>query len=366
MIPGNDKQTILVVDDTPENIEILRQTLRDEYKVRAALDGHKALQIAASEPPPDLILLDILMPGLDGYEVCRRLKAEARTAHIPVVFVTALDTSGDEAHGLELGAVDFVRKPFEPALVKARLHNQLELKRYRDHLEELVAERTRELALTRQVTIEAMGTLAEYRDPETGGHIKRTQGYVRLLAQCLSKHPRFSAYLQAATIDLLYLSAPLHDIGKVAVRDSILLKPGKLTKEEFEQMKRHVIYGCQAIEVAESKLGNNSFLRVAKEIAASHHEKWDGSGYPQGLAGDAIPIAGRLMAIADVYDALISKRVYKPPFPHARAIELIIEERGSHFDPDMVDAFVAAEDEFRKIALAHADHEEEKTLLSTH
>lgn len=357
------QSTILIVDDTPANIDVLAATLQNDYRIIVATRGKKALQLAASTDPPDLILLDIMMPEMDGYETCQRLKANAQTRRIPVIFVTALSDEDDEARGLALGGVDYITKPFSPSLVQARVKNHIALKRHRDQLEELVQERTRELMLTRDVTIEAMGTLAEYRDPETGGHIKRTQGYVRLLAEHLRDHPRFADYLDDDTIDLLHKSAPLHDIGKVAIADQILLKPGALTAEEFEDMKQHTILGRDAIIAAESRLGENSFLSIAREIAEFHQEKWDGSGYPHGLAGDDIPIAGRLMALADVYDALISKRVYKPPFPHSKAVELILEGRGTHFDPDVADAFEKLQAKFREIALIHIDHEEERQAL---
>jgi putative two-component system response regulator len=212
--------------------------------------------------------------------------------------------------------------------------------------------------------IESLATLAEYRDPETGGHIKRTQNYVKALAVHLKEHARFRDLLDDETIELLYLSAPLHDMGKVGVRDNILLKSGRLDDEEFEQMKKHTLFGEEALRLTEQKLGKSTFLRQAREIAGSHQEKWDGSGYPRGLKGDAIPVSGRLMALADVYDALISKRVYKPPMPHERAVEIIRAGRGTHFDPDVVDAFLALEDTFRNIALTFADCDEEREALS--
>ncbi len=358
-----EKPTILIIDDTPANIDVLAATLQDECRIVVATNGRRGLQLADSEDQPDLILLDIMMPEMDGYETCERLKANARTRRIPVIFVTALSDESDEERGLALGGVDYITKPFSPSLVRARVRNHIALKRHRDELEELVQERTRELMLTRDVTIEAMGALAEYRDPETGGHIKRTQGYVRLLAEHLQDHPRFADYLSDDTIDLLHKSAPLHDIGKVAIADEILLKPGPLTDAEFEDMKRHTTLGRDAIVAAEARLGENSFLGIAREIAEFHQEKWDGSGYPHGLAGDDIPIAGRLMALADVYDALISKRVYKPPFPHTKAVELILEGRGTHFDPDVADAFEALQAKFREIALSYVDHEEERQAL---
>jgi len=355
---------IMVVDDDEININILVETLGKAYDISVAMNGRDVLELVKNEPP-DLILLDIIMPGMDGYEVCEKLKADKKTRNIPIIFLTALTEEQNEARGLQLGAVDYITKPFSTELIKARVRNQLELKRHRDHLEELVAERTRALELTQQATIESMAALAEYRDPETGGHIKRTQAYVKVLAEHLTDHSRFKDYLDTKTVGLLYKSAPLHDIGKVGINDSILLKPGKLTDREFEDMKRHTTLGMEAIRVAADKLGYDSFLRYAEEIAYTHHEKWDGSGYPQGLKGDAIPVPGRLMALADVYDALISKRVYKPPFPHSKAITIIAEGAGKHFDPDMVAAFMQVEDQFKQVALEFADFEEERKMLLT-
>ena len=332
-------QMILLVDDNATNLQLLRETMDGlGYKLLIAKDGKRAISIA-EKALPDLILLDIMMPEMDGYEVCRRLKADKATRHIPVIFLTALSDSADEARGLGLGAVDYIVKPIVPDLVRARVRNHLELKHYRDKLESLVAERTRELALTQAVMIEGLATLAEYRDPETGGHIKRTQNYVKVLARQLKDHPQFGSELDDDTIDLLYQSAPLHDVGKVGVPDSILLKPGRLS-DEFEEMKMHAVYGHEALRITEQKLGQSHFLRYAREIAYTHQEKWDGSGYPQGLEGEKIPLSGRLMALADVYDALISKRVYKPPFPHEKAVAIICDGRGTHFDPDVVDAFL--------------------------
>jgi len=353
----------LIVDDTPENIQVLMETLKDEYAILAAKNGEKALKLALAEPRPDIILLDIMMPGMNGYEVCERLKADARTKSIPVVFITALTDEEDEARGLDLGAVDYITKPFRPRLVKSRIRNQLELKMHRDKLEELVRNRTKELALVKEATIECLAGLAECRDPETGGHIKRTQNYVRTLAEHVLDREPFSKVLDAATVELLYQSAPLHDVGKVGVADAILLKPGKLTDEEFTEMKKHTIYGHHALAVAEKKLGGSSFLRHAMEIALRHHERWDGKGYPDGLSEEDIPISARIMSIADVYDALISKRVYKPPFSHSKAVGIIAEGRGTQFDPLLIDAFMEIQEQFRKIALDFADFDEERVAL---
>jgi putative two-component system response regulator len=269
--------------------------------------------------------------------------------------------------GFDAGAVDYITKPISPPIVVARVQTHLALKAAADflkdknaYLEKEVDKRTREVQLIQDVTIMAMASLAETRDNETGNHIRRTQNYVRALAKKLQRHVRFAATLDDATVDMLYKSAPLHDIGKVGIPDTILLKPGKLTPEEFEVMKTHTTLGRDAIIAAENLIdAPSTFLRMAREIAHYHQEKWDGSGYPEGMKGEAIPLSARLMALADVYDALISRRVYKPPFPREKAVAIIREGRGAHFDPDVVDAFVAIEQEFATIADEYADSEED-------
>ena len=359
-----DKSTVLVVDDTPDNVTLLSQLLKDQYKVKIANNGERALQAATIGTRPDIILLDIMMPVMDGYEACRRLKENADTRDIPVIFLTAKSQMEDEIKGFELGAVDYILKPISPPVVLARIKAQLELKRFRDYLrdksrflEEEVQRRTEEVIAIQEVTIQAMASLAETRDSDTGNHIRRTQFYVRALAEKLRHHPRFTDFLDNdKTIDLLFKSAPLHDIGKVGIPDGILLKPGRFTDEEFEIMKTHTALGRDAIIAAEKRLGLElPFLTFAKEIAYTHQEKWNGTGYPEGLSGDDIPISGRLMAIADVYDALICRRVYKDGMPHEKAVKVIVEGKDSHFDSDMVDAFVEIADEFRKIAERYAD-----------
>ena len=357
--------TVLVVDDTPENLTLMGALLRDHFMVKVANNGEKALKIAISDTLPDLVLLDIMMPGTDGYEVCRRLKATAATRDIPVIFLTARSDPDDERMGLALGAVDYITKPISPPILLARVNTHLALKATADflrdksaYLEREVALRTLEVQAIQDVTIMAMTSLAETRDNETGNHIRRIQLYVKALAERLRNHPRFEAVLNERMIELLYKSAPLHDIGKIGIPDSILLKPGKLTVEEFEVMKTHTTLGRKAIEDAERRLGMRvAFLSVSKEIAYSHQEKWDGSGYPQGLAGDQIPVSARLMAVADVYDALINKRVYKAAFSHDQTCSTIVKGKGTHFDPDMVDAFVDIAEDFRSIALKYPDPE---------
>ena len=373
-LPG--RPTILVVDDTPDNLSLMTGLLKDDYKVKAATNGDKALKISQSDAPPDLILLDIMMPEMDGYEVCRRLKADAATREIPVIFLTAKTGVDDEKLGLELGAVDYITKPISPPIVLARVKNHLALKASADFLrdkaeflEAEVAKRTSEVMAIQDVTIMAMASLAETRDSDTGNHIRRTQFYVKALAEKLRSHPRFAPALDDRSISMLFKSAPLHDIGKVGIPDRILLKPGRLTPEEFELMKTHTTLGRDAIQSAEQHLGMQvEFLTLAKEIAYSHQEKWDGSGYPEGLSGDAIPWSARLMALADVYDALICRRVYKAGMPHEQAVQIIVEGRGKHFDPDVVDAFLGLQDQFQAIARRYADSDDDieakKAMLS--
>jgi len=358
-----DKPCVLIVDDTPENLALMNGLLLDRYRTRIANSGEAALRLAVVHPAPDLILLDIMMPGMDGYEVCRRLKAYPGTADIPVIFLTAKTQIEDEQAGFDAGCVDYITKPVSPPIVLARVKTHLLLKSARDFLKDQnafleaeVARRTREVQVVQDVTIMAMGSLAETRDNETGNHIRRTQNYIRVLAQQLRGHPTIGPHLTDEVVTLLHKSAPLHDIGKVGIPDRILLKPGKLTPEEFEIMKTHTTLGRDAIAAAEIRLeAPSSFLRYAREIAYSHQEKWDGSGYPQGLVGEMIPVSARLMAVADVYDALISKRVYKPAFSHGKAVEIMREGRGSHFDPAALDAFLDVAHEFEQIAQAFAD-----------
>ncbi len=363
MNPSNFRPTILIVDDAPANIQIIHALLRDQYQTRVATDGEKALAIAFSEPGPQLILLDILLPGLDGYAVCSRLQEDPRTAEIPVIFITSKVDLEDEIRGFEAGASDYITKPISPPILLARVKTQLLLAEARSQLrdqnallESKVRERTLELAKVQEATLLAFGSLAETRDNETGNHLRRTQQYVRALAEKVRDHPSYQGYLTDAVIDSLFRSAPLHDIGKVGIPDSILLKPGKLTNSEYDIMKTHSRLGRDAIAAAEQHLGQFSeFLSLARDIAYGHHERWDGSGYPQGLRGEDIPRCARLMAVADVYDALISARVYKPAFPHHEAVEEIRKGRGTQFDPVVVDAFLEVEAEFQAMALKFAD-----------
>jgi putative two-component system response regulator len=364
-----EQSTVLVVDDTPDNLTLMSGLLKGLYRVKVANGGERALKIAFSPPPlaPDLILLDIMMPEVDGYEVCRRLKADARTRDIPVIFLTAKSEVDDETRGLEMGAVDYITKPISPPIVLARVKAHLALKQAADflrdqnaYLEAEVRRRTAEVTAVQEVTIHALASLAETRDSDTGNHIRRTKHFVRLLAEKVREHPRFRHVLDDQMIDVLFKSAPLHDIGKVGIPDRILLKPGRFEPEEFEVMKTHTTLGRDAIARAEKELGLEvPFLKHAKEIALYHQEKWDGSGYPEGLAGEAIPLSARLMAVADVYDALVSRRVYKEGMSHDKAVEIIAEGRGKHFDPDLVDAFLEMQDDVQAVARRYADSDQE-------
>ena len=355
--------TILVVDDAPDNLAVLSELLSPSYKVLVANSGPRALDLAGTSPMPDLILLDVMMPEMDGYQVFTELRSQAATRNIPVIFVTGMDTSDDELHGLEAGAVDYVTKPIVPPILLARVRTQLELKQARDwlkdqntYLEMEVTRRMAENELIQTVSIRALARLAETRDPETGNHILRTQAYVQEIATALRSHPRFAPTLTDRYIRLLAHSAPLHDIGKVGIPDAILLKPGPFTPAEWEIMKTHAAIGADAIDHAETDARQLvEFLALAKEIARSHHEKWDGSGYPDHLSGNSIPISARIMAVADVFDALISVRVYKKAMPYTEARTIIAAGRGGHFDPDITDAFLQIFDKLCTHADRHSD-----------
>jgi putative two-component system response regulator len=361
MVPA----TIFVVDDNTENLTVLGELLSPEFRVLAASSGQRALDLIRGGARPDVMLLDIMMPGMSGFEVLERLRADPEAPFMPVIFVTALGAAADEERGFVSGAADYITKPFRPAVVLARVRAHVEIKRARDrladqniHLDAEVGRRMAETQHIQDVSIHALARLAEIRDNETGNHLRRTQEYVRTLAEALKGHPRFAPVLDAATITLIAKSAPLHDIGKVGIPDSILQKPGKLTPAEWEIMRTHSALGAEAIEHAERDSDRPvAFLRHAKEIARSHHEKWNGKGYPAGLAGDAIPVSARIMALADVFDALISRRVYKEPMSYVAAREIIIKDRGVHFDPDIVDAFIDRFDAFQAIAEKYADSE---------
>lgn len=321
-----EKKTILVVDDTPENIDVLNGVLRSEFKVKAALNGERALKIVVADPKPVMILLDIMMPGMDGYEVCRQLKANPATQHIPVIFITAKNQEEDEKKGLELGAVDYITKPINPSIVLARVHTQLALYDQNLALDRKVRERTEELHETRLQIIRRLGRAAEFKDNETGLHVIRMSHYSRLIAEALDYGSDWE--------DLIFNAAPMHDIGKIGIPDSILLKPGKLDEDEWVLMKKHPKFGAEIIGNHDSLI-----LSMSKEIAIAHHEKWDGTGYPNGLKGEDIPLSGRIIAVADVFDALTTARPYKKAWTVEDAVKLIDENSGTHFDPVLVATF---------------------------
>ncbi|MCL1074553.1 response regulator [Shewanella dokdonensis] len=320
-----EQATILVVDDTPENIDILVGILGNDYKLKVAIDGPKALAVAKRDPP-DLVLLDVMMPGMNGYDVCSELKKDPLTAHVPVIFVTALSEDADETLGFQLGAVDYITKPVSAPIVQARVKNHLALYDQKRLLEQQVQERTHELRETRLEIIRRLGRAAEYKDNETGLHVIRMSNYARLLAIQLGLPERFC--------ELVYNAAPMHDVGKIGIPDAILRKPGKLDAEEWVIMKRHAEFGAEIIGEHPDPL-----LQLSRSIALTHHEKWDGSGYPKGLTGEAIPIEGRIVAVADVFDALTSVRPYKQAWSTADAMAYIEEQAGKHFDPELVRQF---------------------------
>lgn len=322
----SEKPAILIVDDTPMNISVLVGLLKADYKTVIAKDGEQALSRVFGGNTPDLILLDIMMPGIDGYEVCRQLKADPRSRHIPVIFISAMNDVGDEEKGLELGAVDYITKPISPPIVKARVRTHLSLAMQKRQLELDVMERTRELDDSRRELIRRLGLAAEYKDNETGLHVQRMAEYARLIALELG--------FSRSDADTLASAAPMHDIGKLGIPDNILCKPGRLTAEEFDVIKSHPEIGGRILENPDSEL-----LCTAREVALYHHEKWDGSGYPHGLSGEEIPLVARIAALADVFDALVCDRPYKKAWSVEDALALFDEQKGKHFDPQVVEAF---------------------------
>lgn len=355
---ADQRASILVVDDTPANLSLLSGLLSPRWRVRLAPSGTKALELVRRQTP-DLIVLDVMMPELDGYEVCRRLKADPATRDIPVLFVTALSQPEDETRGFACGGADFIHKPFNPATVLSRVATQLEAKAWRDALHQRNAWLQQELGVRlaeveqlRDATLHVMISFAEFRDEDTGFHVRRTQEYVRTLARWLARQPGSDLQLDDERIDHMAKSAPLHDIGKVAIPDGILLKPGRLTPDEMTVMRTHAMQGWEMLRRAAERMGDHGslFLQYGMEIARHHHERWDGTGYPDGLAGTAIPLSARLMAVADVYDALISRRPYKPPMSHAEARDFIVAASGSHFDPQVVQALLANQEALQVIA----------------
>ncbi len=361
------KHTVLIVDDTPANLSLLANLLKHDYSIKVANNGQKCLDIAF-QTPPDIILLDVMMPIVDGWETCKQLKANELTKHTPIIFLTAKNSIEDEEYGFELGAVDFISKPISPSIVMARIKTHLQNKEYQDFLlnqadwlRDEVDKKLLQINKLQDASMMVMVSLAEFRDECTGWHIKRTQEFVGILAKKLSKLEKFENILTEKYIDDLMKSAPLHDIGKVAIPDNILLKPAKLSDEEMEIMKTHAQKGANMLKQAQNYIETDvNFLSTAIEIAQSHHEKFDGTGYPYGLKDCDIPISARLMAIADVYDALTNARPYKKAFSHEEACNIILTSSGTHFDPDIVLAFKEHHEEFKYVANKWNDGEFKK------
>ncbi len=335
------KATVLVVDDLPENIDLLAGVLRDRYRVLAATGGRDAIEVSQRQIP-DLILLDVMMPDMDGHEVCRRLKSDPRTRAIPVLFVTAMAEQHDEEAGLALGAVDYLHKPVNAAILLQRVRIHLDLHNQQAALESLVAERTRELEDTRAEIVRGLGRAAEYRDNETGMHLLRMSHAAYRLTQAIG--------VPEPEARLLAIAAQMHDIGKIGIPDRILLKPGKFEPEEWEVMKSHTEIGAEIIG-----WHNSPLPRMARDIALTHHERWDGSGYPRGLRGEDIPIAGRIVALADVYDALVSIRPYKRAWSHEEAATYLQDQSGKAFDPQLLETFLGLLTEIRQVNEKYRD-----------
>ncbi|ULQ60562.1 response regulator [Brucepastera parasyntrophica] len=351
----NTRKKIILVDDNITNLTVGKNTLIDKYDVFTIPSGEKLFKIL-EKVIPDLILLDVEMPEMSGYDVIKILKRQKETAHIPVIFLTAKSDTGSELEGLSLGAIDYITKPFSPPLLLKRIEvhllvetQKLELKEYNDNLQEMVMEKTREVLNLQNAILKTVSELVECRDSVTGGHIERTQNYLQILLRALREQNLYSEETVGWDNDFFFQSAQLHDLGKIAIRDSILLKPGKLTEEEFNEMKKHTTFGVHVIEKIAESTTEQTFLNHAKIFAGTHHEKWDGSGYPGGLREKNIPLQGRMMAIVDVYDALLSERPYKEAFSHEEAVKIIQDSKGTHFDPVLVDLFLSVAGEFEAI-----------------
>ncbi len=367
---SNKKQRVMVVDDNVTNLNIARKALEEHYEVLLIPSGEKALKVLERNIP-DLILLDVEMPGMSGFDFISIIKSkEAPLSEIPIIFVTAKDDSSSEFEGLDLGAVDYITKPFSfPLLLKrVELHlkltrQQQELQNYSGNLEVMVRDKTRLIQELQYSIVQAMSDMVERRDGSTGGHIERTKNYLKILLDCVKEDSAYSEILKDVDSELYSHASQMHDVGKISIPDTILLKPGRLTTEEFDLMKMHTVFGAEAINNAMKELKNIEFLEIASEFAISHHEKWDGSGYPNGLAGEDIPISGRLMAIVDVYDAIISRRPYKEAFTHTTACDIIAKDSGKHFDPELVRVFLNIAPQFKQVS---GDYEYKHKLEDFH
>ena len=360
----SDKPSVMIVDDLPENLKLLGTMLKERgYRIYVFPNGSLALR-AAEQNPPDLILLDINMPDMNGYEVCKKLKTKEKLAEIPVIFVSALNDSFDKLEAFRVGGVDYITKPFQVEEVLARVEThlklrrcQVELEQHNNHLSELVETKVREITESQMSTIFALAKLAESRDEETGKHIERVRLFTQLLAIELRNRGLHQDEINDEYIENIFHASPLHDIGKVAIRDAVLLKPGRLTPEEVEEIKYHSVFGAQTLDKVYSLYPKNKFIRMGVLISHYHHERWDGNGYPEGLSGNDIPLCARIMAVADVYDALRTDRYYRRGFSHSEVVQIIREESGKHFDPEVVKAFIELNERFELIYLDFSDGE---------
>jgi putative two-component system response regulator len=359
MLQNGGKPTVIVVDDEATNLSVLNDILQDDFNVRLSPSGERALAFMEKRAP-DLLLLDIQMPGMNGFDVIRAVKKRSDWQEIPIIILTGREDREAEELAFNLGAVDYIRKPISAGVVKARVRLHVELESHRKNLEGLIESRTRRLEKTQDALLDVLANMTSFRDNETGAHIKRTTIFTRLILDALmeKRHPNYLIELRYA--DAIVKAAKLHDIGKVAIPDRILFKPAKLTVEEFEIIKKHSKYGVFILDAAINELEDEEeqvpfFLAVAREIVIGHHEKWNGSGYPDGLKGESIPLSARIMAIADVYDALISERPYKKPFSHETSMNIILKDAGTHFDPTLIELSLDAMENFPDIALLHKD-----------
>jgi len=350
------KKTIFLVDDDMTNLTIGKKTLSALYNVYT-LNSAEVLFEMLEDIQPDLILLDVNMPEMDGYEAIKIIKADEKTAQIPVIFLTALNNEEMELKGFELGAIDYITKPFSPQLLMKRIEVQLmleqqrqELLQFNNNLTKLVNDKTETVIELKNAMLSTMAELLESRDEITGGHIVRVQNYIKALIDAMNRHDVYKDELSEMDESLILQSCQLHDVGKISVKDSILNKPGRLTPDEFEEIKKHAVFGEKVIGRIIEKTMDSEFLEYARIFAISHHERWDGSGYPLGLSGEDIPLLGRLMAVADVYDALVDARPYKKAYSHEKAVEIMMEGRGSHFDPVLIDLFEEIHLEFKDIS----------------
>ncbi|MDR3343022.1 MAG: response regulator [Treponema sp.] len=353
------RKNIIQVDDNSINLAVGKTILTEHYNTFTVTSGEELFTLL-KKIRPDLILLDIAMPEMNGYEVIKRLKAKDETADIPVIFVTARTDIVSELEGLSLGAIDYISQPFCPPLLLKRIEMHLllesqkkKLQHYNNNLQEMVKQKTKTILGMQNSVLKTIANLVESRDKITGNHIERTCNYLKVLLDNMIKRGLYGETISSWDLELVLQSSQLHDVGKISIRDRILLKRGKLTDAEFSEMKNHAIYGVKIIESIQQVTPENGFLEHAKIFAGTHHEKWDGTGYPFGLTGTDIPLQGRLMAIADVYDALISTRSYKLPSVHEEAVQIIANGRNAHFDPVLIDLFLSIADEFADIVNIH-------------